>query len=194
MPRFISRTYYVEACQWNRNVASLPISFAENLIPSRAGMACSVRCGNELRTCNLTDWLVRVMEGKIEVLSNGAMDQRFEQVHIEPVGADYQGITATFIGNPGADPVTEPAYIDWFNTRFPRGKAIPLRHLSVSDIEKIRLNSHFVVKNGPGEDEPLPVPVVEVDLVLTEPVSELEPAPAVAMSQTGTLHLSKKGR
>lgn len=188
MPRFISRTYYVEACQWTGNVASLPISFAEALIPSRAGMACSVRCGGgELRTCNHGDWLVRGMDGKIDVLSNGAFDQRFERVHVEPVGADYQGITATYVGNPGANPDEEPPFLDWFNTRFPRGKAIPLSHLPVSDIEKIRLNSHFVVKNVPGEDEPAPAPV-EVDLVLSEP------APAVALSQTGTMHLHKKGR
>lgn len=191
MPRFISRTYYIEAVQWNGVTSSLPMSFAEAVIPSRAGMACSVRCGGgELRTCNHGDWLLKGMDGKIDVLSAGAFDQRYEQLHIEPVGADYRGVTATYIGNPGADPDTEPPFLDWFNMRFPRGKAMPVRLLNVSDIEKIRLNSHFVVK-GPLDDDDLTVePAINVNLVLAVP----EPEPAVASSQTGTLTLNRKGR
>lgn len=189
MPRFISRTYYVEAIQWNGNTASIPMSFAENIIANRQGMACSVRCGGgEVRPCNLGDWLVRGMDGRIEVLPNGSFDQRYEQLHVEPVGPDYRGVTATYIGNPGADPDTEPPFLDWFNMRFPRGKAMPVRLLNVSDIEKIRLNSHFVVKDPPDDDEMAAEPVVEIVAVV------LEPEPAVASSQTGTLTLNRKGR
>jgi len=182
MPRFISRTYFVEAVQWNGYTASLPMSFAENIIPSRQGMACSVRCGGgEMRTCALGDWLVRAMDGKLDVLSNGAFDQRYEQLHVEPVGADYRGVTATYIGNPGANPDEEPPFLDWFNMRFPRGKAVPVRLLSVSDVEKIRLNSHFVVTDPPSEDEP-------------EPVADPEPKPVREQGRGATtLTLTRKG-
>lgn len=179
MPRYTSRTYHVEAIQWTGHTSAIPMSFAESIIPSRQGMACSVRCGGgEVRPCALSDWLVRGMDGRIDVLPNGVFDQRFAAVHVEPVGPDYEGVTATYVGNPGANPDEEPPFLDWFNTRFPRGKPMPLTMLLVSDIEKIRLNSHFVVTD--------PQPEAEM-------IASAEPLPTVVVGRTTTLTLNKKG-
>ena len=182
MPRFVSRTYHVEAVQWTGYTAAIPMTFAEAIIPGRTGMACDVRCGTDIRSCAIGDWLVRGMDGRIEVLSNGVFDQRYEQIREHAAGRDYAGITATFHGDPAGIPEEQPPYVDWFNMRFYRAKPMPVPLLSVSDIEKIRLNPHFTV--------------TDPSLVLEEasdPVTDLEPKPATSPGRGNTLTLNRKG-
>jgi hypothetical protein len=175
MPRFTSRAYTVEAHQYTGSTGSLPITFAEAIIPQRAGHACLVRCGSEVRPCNLSDWLVRGEDGRIDVLSNGAFEQRFEIVAAPVANGFDDGTTATFFGAPNEPAHEQPPFVDWLGIRFPRGTAVSLAGVSLSSIEAIRLNSHFIVSDPVAAD------------------AEPEPEPLPLASKGGTLTLTKKG-
>lgn len=188
MPRFVSRTFHVEAHQFSGSTAELPMSFAEAMVPQRVGF-CLVRCGNAMLSCSPGDWLVRGADGRIEVLPNGVFEQRFEPRQPEPGAGGYMsGITATFWGVPGGRDEDQPAAVPWLGHVFPRGKAVPVN--DPHHIEKLKNNSHFMVSD-PNEPPDL-ASAIEVVEAIREAL--IEPEPAVASGQTSTLTLNRKGR
>ena len=188
MPRYVSRTYHVEAHQFSGSTAELPMSFADAMVPQRVGQAL-VRTGNVMVPVTPSDWLVRGADGRIEVLPNGVFEQRFQLKLPEPgVGGYDSGITATFWGQPNGRAEDQPGSVAWLGYVFPHGVPVPVD--DPDHIEKLKLNSHFVVTDP---NDPLAsVSALEVADALQESLNEAEPA--AASSHTGTLTLTRKGR
>jgi hypothetical protein len=157
MPRFQSRTYIVEAHRYQGTTAEMPTSFAGAIRPSRTGTEAMVRSGDEIRPCFPGDWLVRGQSGRIDIVSNGEFEQRYEMMPAQEVASGYvSGVTAEFRGNPRGNPDEQPAYVDWLGLRFPRGKPVPVN--DPLHIERLKLNEQFVV-HDPADDETPPEPV-----------------------------------
>ncbi len=86
MPRFLLKPGVVEAHQWTGSLAALPLDFAA-AVELRGQRDPLVHTWGGTQTLMEMSWLVREVDGRFEVLPNGAFENRYD-----PIAADTSAL------------------------------------------------------------------------------------------------------
>ncbi len=83
MPDFMPRSVAVEAHQWRSNLAALPLEIAA-AVSFQGRLGAFVQTMHGLQPLPELSWIVRGVDGLLEVLADGPFQSRYQPAEIEP--------------------------------------------------------------------------------------------------------------